>query len=196
MDDPQRVEDRRKTATAEVDGVRGQFLAAMIDLEAHVDRAIVFFFAPDEYRFFIENVLERLNFDLKIKILRKMLRSVEQEKKHQTFLKETNDLRIERNKFAHLAFEFVGNSFMFPGDDYELYRKERLDLGPRLDDIIHLSDLRALAQRAREAERKAYLMERELTRVHEPPQQYFFRQGWDPRSIFSGSSSPDDDADP
>lgn len=196
VDDRQRVEDRRRTATAEVDGVRGQFLAAMIDLEAHVDRAVVFFFAPDEPTFFIESILERLNFSLKTKILQKMLRSVELDKKYQTLLKEIDDLRIERNKFAHLAFEFVGNSYMFPGEDYELYRKERLDPGPRLDDIIHLSDLRAIAQRAREAEGKAFLLERELTKVHDPPQQYFFRKGWDPRSIFSGVSSPVDDGDP
>jgi hypothetical protein len=37
-------------AKAEVDRIRGDFLAEMIDLEAHIDRAIVFFFAPDEWQ--------------------------------------------------------------------------------------------------------------------------------------------------
>ena len=48
-------------AKAEVDSVRGNFLAAMIDLEAHIDRAIVFFFAPDEWRLFIEVFIEKMS---------------------------------------------------------------------------------------------------------------------------------------
>lgn len=110
--------------------------------------------------------------------------------KYRAFLKELDDLRIERNHFAHLAFEFVGNSYMTEGADYELYRQERLDLGPRVEDIIHLSDLRTLATRARDAEAQALRVERELTEVHDPPEEYFHRPGWDPRGRFA-STPPD-----
>jgi hypothetical protein len=185
VDDETHVETRRNAATAEVDGVRGEFLAAMIDLESHLDRAIVFYFAPDEYRLFVDTILERLSFHLKLQTLSKMLRSVGLESEYRKTLREFDALRIERNNFAHLAFEFVGNSYMFPGEDYELYRKERLDPGPRVDDIIHLSDLKAMARRAHEAKQQAFQLERRLTEKHDPPEQYFLRRGWDPRGRFS-----------
>lgn len=74
---------------------------------------------------------------------------------------------------------------MSAGGNYELYRKERLDPGPRVADIIHLSDLKELIRRATEAEKRAMMIEREVTEAHDSPEEYFHRPGWDPRHRFS-----------
>lgn len=185
MDDSERHAARREAAVADLHRVRGDFLASMIDVEAHVDRAIVYFFAPDELRLFIDTVLDRLNFASKIVALRKMLRQLQLDAKHRALLVELDALRVERNRFAHLGFDLVWNSYMTDGADYELYRKERLDPGPRVEEIIRLSDLRELVKRAREAERQAFLLEREITETHDPPDEYFYRPGWDPHSRFT-----------
>lgn len=184
------VRRRREAANAEVNSVRGNFLSAMIDLEAHIDRAIVFFFAPDELRIFIDTVLDRLTFASKVKALRKILRHVGLEDKHRDFVKEVDDLRMERNEFAHVAFELVGG-LMRPGDNYELYRKERLDIGPRVEDIGHLSELKDLVCRAQVAERRAVLVEQEITRAHDQPDEYFYRRGWDPKGRFPTPKGPE-----
>lgn len=176
---------RRLVALAELNRVRGDFLAAMIELEAHIDRAILFYFAPDELRLFIDCVFDRLNFSAKVNALRAILRTVGLGEKHREFLKEVEELRRERNEFAHVAFDFVDESFMSDGGDYELFRKERLDLGPRVADIIHLSDLKKLIRRATEAEKRTMMIEREITEAHESPEEYFYRPGWDPRHRFS-----------
>src|SRR5438105_13621020 len=97
MNERDKYSARRVAAQAEIDAIRGEFLAAMIDLESHVDRAIVFFFAPDEHPLFIDVVLDRLNFASKIQALRKMLQMTKLAEKHQSFLKELDALRIERN---------------------------------------------------------------------------------------------------
>jgi hypothetical protein len=175
----------RGSARAQVDAVRGKFLAAMIDTEAHLDRAMVYFFAPDELRIFVETVLDRLSLAAKVAALRAMARKVDMYETHREFLKELDDLRQERNRFAHEAFELVGNSYTAEGADFQLYRKERLDPGPHVDDIIRLSDLEALAMRALSAEKAALAFERELTKVHDPPDEYFHRPGWDPHGRFS-----------
>lgn len=121
----------------------------------------------------------------KINAMRSILRKVQLADKHRDFLKEVDDLRRERNGFAHVAFEFVGNSYMNEDGDYRLYKKERLDPGPRVKDISHLSDLRILVRRAQEAEKRAMTIEREITEGHDPPDEYFYRPGWDPRQRFS-----------
>lgn len=185
-----RICKRRELATAEVNRVRGDFLAAMIDLEAHLDRAIVYFFSPDEFRIFIDTILERMSFMTKIDTLRKMLRLVEIDESRRAFVKEVDALRVERNKFAHQGFDFEGNSYMFEGADYELYRMERLDPGPRFEDIIRLSDLRALVERARTAAELALVVSKEITAAHDPPRDYFQRPGWDPRGRFGVLPEP------
>lgn len=157
----------------------------MIDVEAHIDRAIVYFFAPDEYRLFIDTVLDRLTFATKIGALRRMLRMVGIEEKHKGFLNELDALRAERNKFAYAGFDLVGNSYLTEGADFELHRKERLDPGPRVEDIVHLSELQALARRAKGADERALAVERELTEAHATPTDYFHREGWDPRGRFT-----------
>jgi len=48
-DDREEAHNKQLAAVAELNRVRGEFLAAIIDLEAHIDRLIVFFFAPDEF---------------------------------------------------------------------------------------------------------------------------------------------------
>lgn len=184
-DDREEAYKKLLVALAELNRVRGDFLAAMIDLEAHIDRAILFFFAPDELRLFIDCIFDRLNFSAKLNALRAILRAVGLADKHRDFLKEVEELRRERNEFAHVAFEFVGNSYMSHGGNYELYRKERLDPGPRVSDIIHLSDLKGLIRRAKEAEKRAMMIEREITEAHDSPEEYFHRPGWDPRHRFS-----------
>lgn len=110
--------------------------------------------------------------------------------RHREFVKEVDALRIERNRFAHQAFEFVGNSYMFEGSDYELYRKERLDPGPKAGDIIRLSDLQALVHRAQQSEKQALAVSKEITAAHDPPQDYFMRPGWDPRGRFGPPPEP------
>jgi hypothetical protein len=137
-------------AKAEVDRIRGDFLAEMIDLEAHIDRAIVFFFAPDEWHLFIDVFIEKMGFAGKVDALRKVLCKVDAyDETNKGLCKEIDELRVERNKFAHMAFEFVGNSYMSEGGNYELYRKERLDPGARFEDVIHRSDLRRWCAGAR-----------------------------------------------
>jgi hypothetical protein len=54
-----------------------------------------------------------------------------------------------------------------------------------VEDVGHLSDLKDLIRRAKGAERQAMEIEREVTEAHDPPQDYFFRPGWDPRAKFS-----------
>src|SRR4051812_25384512 len=135
VSDMGRARARRESANAEIEAARGRFLANMIDAEAHLDQAIVYFFAPDEYRLFIETMLDRLNLVAKISALRKILRFLGMHEERSALVKEFDGLRQVRNAFAHQAFELVGNSFMTEGADFELYRKERLDLGPRVEDI-------------------------------------------------------------
>jgi hypothetical protein len=160
-DERERAYKAQVRAKAEVDRIRGDFLAGMIDLEAHIDRAIVFFFAPDEWHLFIDVFIEKMGFAGKVDALRKMLRKVDAyDETNKGLCNEIDELRVERNKFAHMAFEFVGNSYRREGGNYELYRKERLDPGPRVEDLIHLSDLRSMVRRAHDAERHMLLLER------------------------------------
>jgi hypothetical protein len=184
-DERERAYKAQVRAKAEVDRIRGDFLAEMIDLEAHIDRAIVFFFAPDEWHLFIDVFIEKMGFAGKVDALRKMLRKVDAySETNKGLCNEIDELRVERNKFAHMAFEFVGNSYMSEGGNYELYRKERLDPGPRVEDVIHLSDLRSMVRRAHEAERQMLLLERWITEVgHVTPTEYFVRPGWDPLGL-------------
>lgn len=191
MDDEE-IYARRRRAEAELNRVRGEFLVEMIDLESHLDRAIVYFYGPDELRLFVGTVLDRLNFVSKIDIMRKMLRHAGLAEKHKPLLKEINALRMARNKFAHQAFEFVGNSYLWEGGNYELYIKERLDPGAKVEGIIHLHDLRALVRRAAEAKNQAMLAERELTEAHDPPSEYFYREGWDPHNLFAAHQNQTD----
>jgi hypothetical protein len=73
---------------------------------------------------------------------------------------------------------------MTVGVDFELYRKERLDLGPRVEDIIHLSELQALARRSTALEVSMLELAKAVTEAHAIPEEYFQREGWDPRGRF------------
>lgn len=189
------IRERRRQAEAVINGVRGDFLSAMIDLEAHIDRAIVYYFAPDEWHLFIEVFIERMSLTQKVKALRKMLRHVGLEERYKGFLKEATALGGERNRFAHEGFELVGNSYLWD-EDFELYRKERLDPGPLYEDIIKLSDIRPLVERARKAEGEARRAAEELTAVHDPPTEYFKRPGWDPRNLFGAAPAVEEPSGP
>lgn len=180
---PEEIQERRQRAEAEVNRVRGDFLAAMIDLEAHLDRAIVYYFAPDEWHLFISLFIERMSLTQKVNALQKMLNHVGLADEHKALVKEAESLTADRNRFAHEGFELVGNRYLSE-EDFELYRKERLDPGPRAEDIIRLSDLERLVERARKAEAKTLKVAKELTAAHDPPTEYFRRPGWDPRSLF------------
>lgn len=164
----------------------------MIDLEAHLDRAIVFYFAPDEWHLFISLFIERMSLTQKVTALRKMLDHVGLGDQHKALVKEVKPLTAERNRFAHEGFELVGNTYVSE-EDFELYRKERLDPGvPRRKDIIRLSALERLVGRARNAESEVLQVVEELTAVHDSPTEYFQRPGWDPRNLFGHRPDPPD----
>ena len=188
---PEEIQEGRRRAEAEVNRVRGDFLAAMIDLEAHLDRAIVYYFAPDEWHLFIKLFIERMSLTQKVTALRKMLHHVGLDHQHKALLKEVESLTADRNRFAHEGFELVGNSYLWD-EDFELYRKERLDPGPLLEDIISLGVLRRLVDRARKAETETLKVAKELTAAHDPPTEYFIRPGWDPRNLFGHRPDPPD----
>jgi hypothetical protein len=187
--EPDEIQERRRRAETEVNRVRGDFLAAVIDLEAHLDRAIVYYFAPDELHLFISLFIERMGLTQKINAFRKMLRHMGMDEKQKALLKEIESLAADRNRFAHEGFELVGTSYLWE-EDFELYRKERLDPGPRAEDIIRVSELQELVDRAQKAEGETLDLAKELTAAHDPPTEYFQRPGWDPRNLFGSPPDP------
>lgn len=187
------IQERRRRAEAEVNRVRGDFLAAMIDLEAHLDRAIVYYFAPDEWHLFVRLFIERMSLTHKVTALRKMLHHIGLDDQHKALVKEMESLTADRNRFAHEGFELVGNGYLWD-EDFEVYRKERLDPGPLVKDIIRLSALVRLVDRARKAEAETLKVAKELTAAHDPPTEYFKRPGWDPRNLFGHRSDSRDPA--
>lgn len=165
--------EKIRSASREVNQVRGDFLAAMILLEDQIEDTIFYYFEPGASSEFSEWILSPMPFARKLVLLRNILKRVALWGTYSDDWLTIDGLRGERNKMAHLAVWFERGSITVEDGNYRLRR------GPagreRPEPATTMSDLRDWLKLAETTTRNYPAIHKAICEAHTDPRDEFIR---------------------
>ncbi len=158
--------------------IRGEYLHSMIQIEELIDGVIIAYFKPDEASQFIEWMVSRVSFSGKLEVLRRILQEVDLWTTYKDLWRRIDQLRSERNRFAHSGLSFIENSFLDPEGEFTLTRHHSAkQTRPDPNTTIGVRSLEALVNNAQSALVEFLPVEADVLARHGELAEVFWRPG-------------------